>query len=191
MFCVSQVNIAKTKVLLKIKVNIHQDMPFLRCGHQCPKCIYRLTPDECEVLDHFPELESEVQDEVKGTLVYIAGYIFRKSELDVIDEECESKMYFESFGSYTAGLDRGGLCIPNDSQCKWTIFSYMMFQMVKHSTCRTSLSCILDHISAKYRLQARLEHARIISNILFNNFCAASKGNADKEVKLKVLKLSQ
>ena len=27
--------------------------------------------------------------------------------------------------------------------------------------------------------------------ILFNNFCAASKGNADKEVKLKVLKLSK
>ena len=37
-------------------------------------------------------------------------------------------MYYEKYGAYTQNLNRGGLKIPEDSICQWSIFSYIMFE---------------------------------------------------------------
>lgn len=180
-----KVNISKTKVLLRLNVDLDDLNAFT--GHMCEKCGYKLTQDECSTFDSLPDLESKLKDEIKGALVYIAGYVFRH---DDEDPEEDSHVYFETYGDYTAGLDRGGLHIPNDSQCQWTIYSYMIFQLVVNSVCRNSLSQLFEHISVRYSFHASLKHACILSNILFNNFCASVNVRSDKETKLKVLKLS-
>ena len=59
------------------------------------------------------------------SLVYIAGYITRKDpELTENQLLEQSTFYYQKYGKFIASLDRGGLNIPSDGCCQWTIFSF-------------------------------------------------------------------
>ena len=49
-------------------------------GHFCEKCSYSLLEEQCKVFDSLPQLEETLPQDVKSTLVYIAGYVARKDE---------------------------------------------------------------------------------------------------------------
>ena len=51
--------------------------------------------------------------------------------------------YHQKFGGYTDDLDRGQLNILCDSAVQWSIFCFIMFEVVKTAVCRTSLTDIL------------------------------------------------
>ena len=80
-------------------------------GHSCEKCCYVLDEAGCSVADNLPELENNLSDEVRMSLVYISGYVFKSSGL----EEEDTSFYFQKHGSYFKNLDRGGLKSPSAS----------------------------------------------------------------------------
>ena len=100
--------------------------------------------------------------------------------------------YVEKYGEELQKLDRGGLKYPTDSSCQWTFFSYTIFQAVRNRVCRHSLIKILmlvaEHNHFKHITRT---NARILSNILINNFCKDENPKSTKESSLKVLKLSK
>jgi hypothetical protein len=133
-----------------------------------------------------PEIESTLPEEIKSSLVYIAGYVVKKESCSRED----SHMYFEKYGTFTTGLNRGGLTIPNDSVCQWTFFCFIIFGNVCNQVCRTSLTNIFLLVSDMYDLNMREKHAMTLSNIFLNNFCKQYARPSEKEPKQKVLKLS-
>ena len=46
-------------------------------------------------------------------------------------------IYHEKYGDFINDVNRGGLKIPGDSFCQWTIFSYIVFHEVVNDCCRT------------------------------------------------------
>ena len=102
-------NISKTKLALQSNLDI-SNVNF-GLGHNCDKCLYRPNEEECDLLNNLERFMDKVPYDVKLSLVYIAGYVFRK------DSEIESDTYYhyESYGHFTAIIDRGGLNIPGDT----------------------------------------------------------------------------
>ena len=98
---------------------------------------YKLDAAEFGVFDELPTLEDFVCTESKSNLVYIAGYAIRRER----ESDAEnSHNYFEKYRNDSEVLNRGGLSTPGDKACKWLIFSFIIFEMIKHKVCRTSLS---------------------------------------------------
>ena len=118
-----KVNINKTKLMLRLHIDVSELN--VESGHSCEKCGFILSDKFCEVFDSLPELENSLTDDVKLTLVYIAGYIVRNDEL--FDD---SLIYWKKYGVFINELNRGGLQIPNDSVCQWTFFAYISFNTV-------------------------------------------------------------
>jgi len=141
---------------------------------------FLLTENLCNVIDNMPNLEKTLSMDCIMALVYISGYIMRN---DSITED--SHFYFEKYCKFLNEMNRGGLTVPGDSMCQWVIFCYIVFHEVNEKTCRTSLSNIFMIIAEMYNQNKTRTHARILSNILFNN------SKSDKEPKQNVLKLSQ
>ena len=86
--------------------------------------------------------------------------------------------------------DRGQLNIPCDSAVQWSIFCFIMFEVVKTAVYRTSLTDIFNSISDHYKFGMKNHHSRILSNIFLKNYCRESPSRNSKETSLKVLKLS-
>ena len=127
----------------------------------------------------------------KMSLVHIAGYVTRNDE--ALDEDHlldVTTFYYQKYRDFTKELDRGGLNIPSDSSCQWSIFCYLMFNQVKHSVCQKSLSNLFMVVSDMHTFNMKRNHARILSNIFFKNHCAQNTPRSTKEAKQKVLKLS-
>ena len=81
-----------------------------------------------ETFDNLPTLESSVPSETKMSLVYIAGYITRKDpELSENQLLGQTTFYYQKYGKFIDSLDRGGLNIPSDCCCQWTIFYFILF----------------------------------------------------------------
>lgn len=181
-----KVNIKKTKLCLDLNVPI--DEMEGAAGHSCEKCGFIINDDDTfNIIQNLPAHESSLAKDVKMALVYIAGYVIRKDSPIVED----TKFYVEQFGNYTEELSRGGLTLPGDVICQWVFYSYIIFHHINHSVCRTSLCNVLMMIADFYRLDTiERKHGRIISNILFNNYCYLYSPKSSKEPKLKVLKLS-
>ncbi|GFO14770.1 group XV phospholipase a2 [Plakobranchus ocellatus] len=173
----------KTKLALRMDLDV-SDL-FTESGHVCEKCVVHWTHEMCEMVEELPNMEHSVKDDVKYSLVYIAGYVIRKDKEEVED----SCSYFEKFGAFTLSLSRGGLFQAGDSVCQWTIFCYMMFQSVWEKVCRNSLNEIFIEISQNYGFKMDKHHCFALSNILFNNLCNITNLPSDKEPKQKVLKL--
>ena len=106
------------------------------------------------------------------SLVHIAGYITRKdpelSENQLLEQ---TTFYYQEYGKFIDSLDRGGLNIPYDCCCQWTIFYFILFNTIKENVCRKSLSNISMLISEVYSLIMQRRHGLILSNILLNNRC--------------------
>lgn len=186
---VEKTRIERARLLLSLK----EDLGGEAAGHSCGDCEFRLESSEraCETVDNLEELELSLPQETKEVLVYIAGYVTRNDAEE--DEKAllgHTSFYFEKFGAYTNSLDRGGLKVPSDRACQWTMFSFIVFEVVKDSVCRTSFTKIALGLSDMFDFQMDNRHARILSNILIKNYCVAATPRSSKEPVLKRLKLS-
>lgn len=184
----TRINRAKLLLSLRSEITVED------AGHACSDCDFTLESDEraCETVDSLEELETSVPAETVAVLVYIAGYVTRKDP--EADEETlleQTSFYYDRFGQYTDALDRGGLKVPSDSACQWTIFCFIVFNVVKEAVCRKSFSRIAMSVSDLFEFGMEERHARILSNILLKNHCAASTPRSTKEPALKRLKLSE
>ena len=174
------------------KLILRQDMPlsYLESSsseHTCSMCRYMLSSSDIGFLDDLPEIEPSVSAGDMESLVYISGYISRK-DLDM--NLNATYMYYEKYGSYTQQPDHGGLNIPCDTVCQWCVFGYLMFDKVKSSVCRNSLSNIFQTISDYYGFNVEKQHCLALSNILLNKWCKSFALGLGKESAQKVLKLS-
>ena len=186
---VEKSNINKAELLVKLKADMDDEEP----GHSCADCGFMIECDEeaCETADALEQLEESLPDETKAVLVYIAGYITRKDpEVDEVSLLGLTSFYFQKFGGYTDSLDRGGLNVPSDRACQWTIFCFILFNVVKEKVCRQSFSRMAMTLSDIYELKMEKRHARIVSNILLNNYCRSTTPSSTIESALKRLKLS-
>lgn len=188
---VEKTNINKAKLLLTLKTDSINNED---AGHACSDCKFTLESDEkaCETVDNLEVLENSVSSETKSVLVYIAGYVTRKDpELDELSLLGETTFYYAKFGQYASALDRGGLKIPSDRACQWTIFGFIVFNIVEDSVCRNSFTKILVTISDMFNFEMKERHARSLTNIFLKNHCYAATPRSSKEPALKKLKLSE
>ncbi|GFN97236.1 RNA-directed DNA polymerase from mobile element jockeylike [hydra vulgaris] [Plakobranchus ocellatus] len=111
-----KVNMMKTKLALRMDLGV-SDLS-TESGHVCEKCVVYWTHEMCEMVEELPNMEYSVKDDVKYSLVFIAGYVIRKDK-EVVEDSCS---YFEKFGTFTLSPSRGGLVQAGDSACQWTIF---------------------------------------------------------------------
>ncbi|XP_066923516.1 uncharacterized protein [Clytia hemisphaerica] len=185
-----KLDIKKTKLLLKLNV----DLSVLRAepGHCCDKCFFALDRDGISLLNQLEEEEMSIPVETKMSLIYMAGYVARKDEMSEQELFDATMFYAQKYGKYLHELDRGGLKIPTDTICQWTMFSYIMFNHIRHLVCRTSLSDVLMSIAHTYAFDSITKNnAMILSNIFLNNFCKSQTPRSSKEASQKVLKLKE
>ena len=78
-------------------------------------------------------------------------------------------------------MDKGGLKVQNDRCCQWTVFRYMMFETLKDSTCRKSLSKIFHLVSETYDFRMTEKPVRRLCNIFFKNICLVHITRVKKE----------
>ena len=179
--------IHKTKILLR---GIDGDKTVVdhavSSGHACEKCNFFLNENLCSVFDTLPDLEISLADDVKMSLVYIAGYVSRH------ENEAHDGVfaYYEHYGSYLNERNHGGLKIPRDCICQWVIFAYILFHEIADLTCRKSLCKVLELISDFYNLNILPTYPTILANILFKNYCILYTPRSNKEPQQKLLKLS-
>ncbi|XP_066911172.1 uncharacterized protein [Clytia hemisphaerica] len=185
-----KLDIKKTKLLLKLNV----DLSVLRAepGHCCDKCFFALDRDGISLLNQLEEEEMSIPVKTKMSLIYMAGYVARKDEMSEQELFDATMFYAQKYGKYLHELDRGGLKIPTDTICQWTMFSYIMFNHIRHLVCRTSLSDVLMSIAHTYAFGSITKNnAMILSNIFLNNFCKSQTPRSSKEASQKVLKLKE
>ena len=172
---------------LHLKQNCELNISNESVKHMCNDCDYVLNAEASDAFDNLSDLETSVPDETKSNLVHIAGYVTRKSSNE--SEIEDTYHYFEKYGEYSASLDRGGLNTPGDVVCQWTIFGLIIFDSIKYSVCRTSLTRTLLHISDAHGFDIQQAHCFTLANIFLNNLCKASNPLLRKEVKQKLVKL--
>ena len=135
-----KLHIYKTRFMLHLDIDVPTD---LTGEHACFKCNYNLDDRLIVVMDNLLALESSLPEDVVMCLVYIAGFLSMGADRN----EQDTRVYYESYGSYFKTMNRGGLTNPSDKCCQWTIFCYIVFFTVKYFTCRTSPKNILSNIT--------------------------------------------
>ena len=127
---IEKVNISKASLLLSANVNVGSFN--IESGHSRFNCSFLLDENKSEIFNGLPELESSVPEDTEMVLDYIAGYItrndFGSSEEKLLNE---TTFYHEKFGQYLDVMDRGGLNIPTDNTCQWSVFSFILFNSLK------------------------------------------------------------
>ena len=77
-------------------------------------------------------MESSIAEDVKMSLVHIAGCVTRndkeRSEYELLDQ---TTFFYQKYDQFYKFLDRGRLKIPTDKYCRWTFFCFITFQMIK------------------------------------------------------------
>ena len=76
----------------------------------------------CDPESQSLELETPVSIDAKTTLFCIVRYV---SHNNLVNEATFS--YYEKFGDFSRDINRGGLKVPGDTACQWTIYSYIFF----------------------------------------------------------------
>lgn len=187
--------VEKTRITrAKLMLTLGADLSGEDAGHSCSDCDFIIERNEkaCEAVDNLEELETLVPSETKSALVYIAGYVTRKdAEVDGVTQLGLTTSYHEKYGMFMDSLDRGGLNVPSDTACQWTIVCFILFSIVKGSVCRRSFTNIAMALSDMFEFDMEERHARILSNIFLNNHCTAATPRSTKEPALKRLKLSE
>ena len=181
---IEKVSIHKAKLLLRLNVDVDQFN--VEPGHSCSKCGFLMNDNMCTVFDKLPELENSIPIDAKMALVYVAGYVVRKSDNEIDD----TYLYYEKYGSFTQDLDRGGLKTASDSVCQWVFYGYILFREIADLVCRKSLCNILMMVSDSYQFNMERSNGLSFSNILLKNHCLLYSPRSGKEPKQKVLKLS-
>lgn len=143
-------------------------------------------------MDNLETLEDSVPFETKSALVYIAGYVTRKDpESDEATLLGQTTFYHHKYGEYTNSLDRGGLKVPSDRACQWSIMCFVLFNVVKDSVCRRSFIRLAMTVNDMFQFDMEVRHARILANIFLKNLCLVETPRSTKEPALKRLKLSE
>ena len=107
-----KVAIHKTKLCLDLSVSF--DEQSLSSDHSCEKCSYFVNREvPVDVFHNLPELKQSLTKEVKMALVYIAGYVAKKTPT-----EDDMHVYVDKYGAYLKELNRGVLTFPGDSVCQ-------------------------------------------------------------------------
>ena len=131
---IEKVNISKASLLLSANVNV--DIFNMESAHSGFNCRFLLDENSAEIFDGLPELESSVSEDTKMVLVYIAGYIAGNdsgsSEEKLLNE---TTFYHRKYRQYLDAMDRGGLDIPTDNTCHWSVFCFILFNAVKEKVC--------------------------------------------------------
>ena len=86
---------------------------------KCRSCDYKLCEEDLEIFDHLENLESSLSNEIKVTLVYIAGYNARN---DTQPSEYETHFYYKKYEKFTKYMDPGKLKAPSEQICQWLFF---------------------------------------------------------------------
>ena len=73
--------------------------------------------------------------------------------------------------------------------CQWAFFCFIVFEVVKHVVCRSSLHKLFMEISEFYAFYVPNQSFQILANSLLKNFCIHGTPLPPNEVKQKVLKL--
>ena len=179
-----KVAIYRAKLLLQLLGNTND---IKDCEHACSKCSFILSQELCNLFNKLPELEDSLANDVKESLLYVAGYVVRRDSDDHVEDTFS---YYDKYGDFTKELNRGGLKIPSDSVCQWVFYSYIMFQQVVNDTCRTSLCKLLMMIAEFFDFDLKRNHGLILANVLFNNYVHLYSPRSSRELKQKVIKLS-
>ena len=66
-------------------------------------------------------------------------------------------------------MDRGGLNIPSDNTCQWSIFCFILLNAAKEKVCRRSFCNLCVMVSEYYDFEMKKLHGVILSNILLKN----------------------
>lgn len=98
--------------------------------------------------------------------------------------------YYEKYVSFTQSVDCGGLIVPSDNACQWTIFCFTIFALVKDKVCGRCHSIILLLVSETYSFQMLKKHALRLSNIYFKIYSNQCSPSSTEKPKQKTLKLS-
>ena len=69
-------NISKAKLILQENSDSLHTILGGASGHSCEFCFYRTSEDECEKIKNLENCIEVIADEIKSSLVYIAGYVF-------------------------------------------------------------------------------------------------------------------
>ena len=75
---IENLRIKHASLLLKLNVDISNFN--VKSGHQCALYHYKLSEDCCKIFDHLQDLESSIADDVKISLIHIAGYFTRNDK---------------------------------------------------------------------------------------------------------------
>lgn len=182
-----KLRIQHTKLLLQLDADFFEN----DSGHACSGCNRQLSEHESKVFDNLENLESNISDNTKMCLIYIAGYIVHKTE----NNDNDTFDYYEKFGAYLDHLNRGGLKKPGDCVCQFVILCYIFFMSLddKATLCRTALASYFNLVQDFYlfgELKKRSLKCKILSNILLNNYSKYCTPRSSKEPAQKVLKLS-
>ena len=151
----------KTSLLLSLNADVNTlDTP---SGHQCSSSHYNLDEVDIEIFDNLETLENSLAIDTKMGLVHIAGYVTRNgprySRRRII--WCHYILLWKIWWIYWATC-RGQLNIPTDCAVQWSFFSFIIFQCVKDSVCRSSLSKIFSRISEHHKFGMTSHHSRIL-----------------------------
>ena len=143
----------------KLQISLHCDLQISAetVKHQCSNCEYVLDAYASTVFDSLPDLENSVSEEMKVNLAYISGYVTRKLNEEGKDYD-DTYCYYEKYGRYLASLDRSGLNVPQDSTCQWAIFCCIIFDVIKTSLYRRSLTSVFQQVSDAYNLHRVNSH---------------------------------
>ena len=138
-------------------------------------------------MDNLETLEESIPPSVMNSLVYISGYAVRDDK-EHSDEETYS--YYSKFGSYLKALNRGGLCIPNDSVVQWAVFSYLIFMAIEDACCINLLIKAFMEVAERHRFKIERKHCRRLGNTFLKNAVVLKSPLSQKESNLRTLKLS-
>ena len=170
---------------LFLKFNDREDLSEFASVHECSKCSFVPSEDFWKILENIDCIEDILtKDSVMG-LIYVAGYVTRKH----CSAEEDSTFYFEKYGDFLRSINNGGLKVPGDMFCQWTIQSYIVFQKHANDVCRNSLVKLLMSLAERSSFFVTEQHARVLSNVLLKNYCALYTPRSGKEPKQKLLKL--
>ena len=83
------------------------------------------------MINNLDSYVDKLSAETYSSLLYIAGYVFRKDS----DIEDDTFFHYETYGRFTSMLDRGGLKLPGDTACEWVFHSllHMVYMSIYHS----------------------------------------------------------
>ena len=182
-----KIRIQKAKLLLQLAADV-TDVTDVSSNHACQYCNRQLSYSEQEVFTNLLQLESNLDASTLMSLVYIAGYICRGTE--IIDD---TYIYYAKYGEFTNDLSRGGLKIPPDYICQWVILCFCLFINLERQIpiCKSSVTDFFYYIAVYYSFEGiSVPFCRTLANIIINNMTTLLTPFSTKEPRVKVQKLN-